>query len=182
VPLVARPPTLSRAEARRSFGLEPLEVVILLGFGGLGLESLPADRLAEWPRYTFLATEKDLDTRLPLPPNLRLLPVHQPNYNDLIAAADAVVGKPGFGMVSACLAQRVPFLYAEREDFAEYDVLVEAVERLGRGLLIPMAALLAGDLGPYLERLLAIDRPWATLRTDGDEVAARRLLAVLDGT
>ena len=90
-----------------------------------------------------------------------------------------MVSKPGFGIVASCLAQRVPLLYTDRGDFAEYAVLVEAVQQYGRGHFIPQADLLAGQLGPSLDELLADGRPWPPLRTDGAEVVARRLLAML---
>lgn len=180
VPLIVRPPSGPRPVVRERLGLRPDERVVLLGFGGLGLRTLPLNSLAGQAEYTFLATEKELPPGEPLPPNVRVVPVGPENYNDLIAASDAVVSKPGYGMVASCLALQVPLLCTDRGGFSEDDILLAAVQALGRGAHIPPAELLAGRLRPYLEQVLASERPWQPLRTDGAEVIAARLLALLE--
>jgi hypothetical protein len=179
VPLVSRPTSAPRKLLRARFGIDQDQRVVLLSFGGLGLGGFDPQPLAEHRDYLFLATEKEVGSG-ELPPNLRLLAAQQENYSDLIAACDAVVTKPGFGIVANCLALRVPLLYTDRGDFAEYPVLVEAVQRLGRGRYLPQADLRAARLGRHLAELLRQDQPWADLRTDGAEVIAGRLLEEAD--
>ena len=181
VPTVLRPPSAARPLVRERLGLRAAQQVVLLGFGGLGLSGLPLEALAELREYTFLATEKEVRAGGPLPSNLRLLPVRQDNYNDFIAASDAVISKPGYGMVTSCLGLRVPLLCTDRGGFPEDDVLFAAIRRHGHGLHIPPAELLAGRLGPYLGRLLGSPGRWRPIRADGAEVIAARLLAWLDG-
>ena len=89
-----------------------------------------------------------------------------------------VVSKPGFGIVAACLAERVPLLYTERGDFPEYPVLVDGIQRWGLGRFISRAELLSGNLGPPLDALLSLSGPWPPLRTDGAEVIAERLASL----
>ena len=180
VPMIVRPPSVPGAIAREQLGLHADDRVVMLGFGGLGLNGLPVDRLAGLREYTFLATEKEIQAGVALPPNVRLLPIVPLNYNDFIAASDAVVSKPGYGMVTTCLALRVPLLCTDRGGFPEDDVLLAAIEQLGHGAHIPPAELLAGNLEPYLAQLLDLKRPWQPLRTDGADVVAQRLLTVLD--
>jgi hypothetical protein len=181
VPLVSRPPSAKRAILRDRLGLGPTDRVVLLSFGGLGLSGLRPEPFAELHGYTFLATRRELAPSSALPPNLRLLPTVQENYNDLVAAADLVVSKPGFGIVASCLANRVPLLYTDRGSFAEYPILRDGLHASGRGYHIPAAELLAGRLGPYLAAIERISSPWPPLRTDGADVIATRLLALLDG-
>jgi hypothetical protein len=148
VPLVSRRPSAARRALRARLGLQPDDLAVLLSFGGLGLAGLDAQHLAALGRFTFIATEKEVMPGSALPANLRLVPAHQQNYTDLLAACDAVVSKPGFGIVASCLAECVPLLYTDRGDFPEYAVLVEAIHRYGHGRHIPQSDLLAGNLGP----------------------------------
>lgn len=193
VPLIARRGSPDRIETRRRLGL-PLDApLVLLSFGGFRFDGLDADRLATLP-YAFIATELGAGAELARgfgaeagpaagtsvralrSRNLFLLPEHGYSYVDLLAACDSVVTKLGYGIVSDCLANRVPLLYVPRGQFREEPVLAEAVERLGRAVLLSRDALLRWDLGPSLEHLLSLDRPWADLPLDGADVAARELL------
>lgn len=180
VPLVSRPASAPRATLRARLGARPTERLVLLSFGGLGLSGLDPGRLGELSRYTFLATAKEIRADLPRPANVRLVSAGQDNYTDLLAACDAVVSKPGFGIVANCLAERVPMLYTDRGNFAEYVVLVEALHRHGPARFISHADLLAADLGPHLDALLGSDQPWTPLPTDGAAVVARRLLELCE--
>ncbi len=175
VPLVARMADRDRADCRARFDLPPRATVVLLSFGGIGLERFPYGRLRALPDYYFVAT----DPSAPRLPNLRVLSPQQRAYHLLVRAADVVVTKPGYGIVADCLAAQTRVLYSDRGAFPEYPVLAAGLEACGPALHLPRAALLAGDLGPSLAALLALDRPWRVPRLDGAAVAARRLLAML---
>jgi glycosyl transferase family 1 len=176
VPLISRAPSALRAVLRARLGLSPAERVVLLSFGGLGLDGLQPELLAALPEYTFLATEREVAPGERRPANLRLLPMVQRNYDDIVAACDVVVSKPGFGIVASCLASRVPLLYTDRGNFAEFPILVAGLQAAGRAAYIRSAELLAGRLGPPLQALLALETPWSPPRLDGAEVIATRLL------
>ena len=174
VPLIARRGAADRAATRRALGLPREGPLVLLSFGGFSYAGLAPERLGELDGYAFVATSHEYgSTRTP---NLFVLPRVELSYIDLLAACDAVVTKPGYGIVADCLANRVPVLYTPRGNFREEEPLVEGLERLGRAILLPRDALERGELGPYLDRLLSLDRPWAEVRLDGAAVAARHLL------
>lgn len=178
IPLVARRARRPAERVRAAFGLaDERRPLVLLSFGGLGLGGLEPELLARLDGYHFLVRETDLPATPP-PPNVTLLSRAEPNYADLVGAVDVVVSKPGYGIVADCLAQRTPIVYTDRGDFPEYPILVEGLERDGRAVYLPQDELRAGRLGPYLERALALDKPWPEPRLDGAEVAARRLLEV----
>ena len=88
--------------------------------------------------------------------------------------ATSVVTKPGYGIVADCLANRVAVLFTDRGPFREYDVLAEALPRLGRARYVPRADVLAGQLGPHLDALArASTRSW-TSTLDGRRRRRRR--------
>lgn len=171
LPLVARRAGRARETVRRILGLNGPRPVILLSFGGFDLGGIDLAGVGRLPGYLFLTTQPVADP----PENLRRIPLGGLPYQELVAQADAVITKPGYGIVSDCLANQVPVLYTSRGAFAEYPRLVEGLERFGVCRFIPNAELLAGNWGPYLDALARQPRHWTPLRMDGAEVAAEIL-------
>jgi hypothetical protein len=156
VPPIARRATRARDAVRRELRLPADANVVLLSFGGFHASGLNLDALAEWRDYLFLVTADE-----PRAANVVQLPAQQPDYASLLAACDAVVTKPGYGIVADCLANQVPVVYTDRGPFREYDVLARALESLGRAHYAPQADVLAGRLGPHLDALREVRTPWA---------------------
>ena len=97
-------------------------------------------------------------------------------YEDLVGAADVVITKPGYGIISECVANDTAVLYTSRGRFAEYDVLVREMPRYLRCRYLDQEDLFAGRWRAALEALLASPAPPEHPRTDGAEVTARMLL------
>jgi hypothetical protein len=175
VPLVARHARRPRSQVRHQLGLPSAACVVLLSFGAFDAH-LDIDALHAWRDYVFLMTPPLASPRRRVPTNVVQL-LHQPSdYVSLLAACDAVVTKPGYGIVSDCLANRVPILFTDRGDFREYDVLADELPRLGHARYVPRQEVLAGQLGPHLDALRAEPGNWAPLAIHGAQVVADRLL------
>ncbi len=177
LPLVARRAQREPAAVRAALGIAPGQRIALISFGGFGLSGFdfaPLGRLSGW---TFLS-EAGLSARLD---NLRVVPAGAISYPDLVAAADVVVTKPGYGIVSEAIVNDAAVLYTSRGDFREQALLVEGLRRYGRAREISNARLLAGDWGEDLTALLAGPRAPDTLVAGGDIVAAGRLAALAHG-
>jgi L-arabinokinase len=157
VPPIARRATRRPQEVRHELGLPADRQVVLLSFGGFHASGLDLDALAEWRQYLFLVTGPTASRAA----NVRQLPGQQVEYASLLAACDAVVTKPGYGIVADCLANQVPVVYTDRGPFREYEVLARALESLGQARYAPQADVLAGRLGPHLDALRAVTTPWA---------------------
>jgi len=99
-------------------------------------------------------------------------------YEDLVAAVDVVVSKPGYGIVSECVANGTPLLYTSRGRFAEYEVMVAQMPGLLRCRHITQDDLLAGRWRAGVDSLLAQDDLPDRQRVDGAAVAARAILAM----
>ena len=93
-------------------------------------------------------------------------------YQDLVAAADVVVSKPGYGIVSECVANGTALLYTSRGRFIEYDLFVEEMPRVLRCRYLPQEDLLAGRWDDAIDALLAQPPAPAQPAIDGAEVAA----------
>ena len=66
-------------------------------------------------------------------------------YEDLVGAADAVVTKPGYGIVSEAIANDTAMLYTARGHFPEYDVIVRELPQYVRSAFIDNNDLFAGS-------------------------------------
>jgi len=128
VPLVARRPRVVKAEARRRLGLDPRPAV-LVSFGGIGLSGFRPSVLAPLRDFQFLVPEEGED----LPPNVQViggprLSALGLGYEDVVGAADVVVTKPGYGIVTDAISARTRLIYTDRGDFPEYPILVEGMK------------------------------------------------------
>ena len=92
-------------------------------------------------------------------------------YEDLVGAAEAVVTKPGYGIISECIANDAAMLYTSRGHFPEYDVLVEEMPKYLRSAFISHDDLFAGKWESHLDKLLAQPK---TEEEAGDQRRRRR--------
>jgi hypothetical protein len=91
------------------------------------------------------------------------------------------VTKPGYGIVADAIAHQVRVLYTDRGEFAEYSHLVRALDECATAAFVPQDELLSGNLGPYLTRLLTKKASWPATPLDGAEVAAAKILELING-
>ena len=98
---------------------------------------------------------------------------------DLIAASDVVLGKPGYGLASECVAHRVPFAMIERPNFRETPVLVADMARMGRCSSISIEQFFSGDWEEVLERAIGSETAWVELDSNPAKTIARRVMQIL---
>jgi hypothetical protein len=182
VPFVARHARHDVAETRTTLALPADRPVALSSFGGYGLEGLSLDRLDCLGTWTVVLT----GARAPkdLPPNVLFIEdarIYERGlrYEDLVRAVDVVVTKPGYGIVSECIANETAIAYTTRGRFREYDVLVAGIRRYLRSAFIDQMDLRAGRWRTTLEAAVAAHRPAERPRTDGAEVVADMIAARL---
>jgi L-arabinokinase len=171
---IARKSRLEKQAARKQFDLPRAATVVLLSFGGLGLQRLPRERLKRMRDFSFVVTadEKRVDG------NIFILPDAQHHYEDLLRAVDVIVTKPGYGIVADAVSHRVPVLYTDRGEFPEYPHLVRALNDCATAEFIPQSELFAANLAPHLARLLEKEPHWPLVQLNGAQVAAEKLLAL----
>jgi L-arabinokinase len=92
-----------------------------------------------------------------------------------VGAADVVVSKPGYGIVSDAIAAGIPLVYTERGDFPEYQVLVRELPAVLACVHVGNEALLAGRLAEPIRRALALPRPPQPDLGGADRAAAHLL-------
>jgi hypothetical protein len=166
VPLVARRSARDRADIRRALGCRSDRPIVLLSFGAYGVD-LPVEDVSRSNRLTLISAARE--------------PPSGFRYPDLVAASDAVISKPGYGIVSECVANGVALLYTSRGRFAEYDVFVAEMPQLLRCRYISQDDLLAGRWPDAVDALLAQPPPPGQPRVDGANVVATAILDLVTG-
>jgi len=174
VPLVARTARQARGATRAALGIPDGVHLALVSFGGFGLEALDLTPLGGLGDWVFLA-EGTLPANLP---NLRPLVNGAYAYPDLVAAADVVITKPGYGIVSEAIANQSAVLYTSRGRFPEQELLVAGLRRYTRCREISNDDLRRGAWGEALAALLAQPLPQERLPCDGAALVAERLVAL----
>jgi hypothetical protein len=167
IPLLARHARVPRGAARRRLGWAEGETVVLLSFGGIGVE-LDRAPLAAAPFRLVFSDD--------VAPGLG---AHGLGYEDLVAAADVVVSKPGYGIVSDLAAARGRLVYTERGDFPEYPIMVREMPRYLPAVHLSNADLVQGRLAGAVRDVLALPLPPAP-DSSGAAVAAQHILERLE--
>jgi L-arabinokinase len=161
VPFIARRSTRDPVDTRRLLGIAGDRPVVLPSFGGDGA-ALPLEALRQSQRFTLIEPVRE--------PPAGLL------YQDLVAAADVVVSKPGYGIVSECVANSTALLYTSRGRFIEYDLFVGEMPRILRCRYLSQEDLLAGRWADAIEALVAQPAAPTTPAVNGAAVAADRIV------
>ena len=184
VPFVSRHARTSGAETKRILGLPDDQPLALVSFGGFGLRDLPLERLDCFPGWGIVLTAAAGPPAVPAGVHV----VSEGDmydaglrYEDLVRAVDVVVTKPGYGIVSDCVANDTAVVYTSRGRFLEYDVMVREMPRVLRCRYLEMERFTQGCWKAALEDALQMDCPSARARTDGAQVVARRILDHLGG-
>jgi L-arabinokinase len=102
-------------------------------------------------------------------------------YADLVAASDVVVSKPGYGIVSECVANGTALAYTSRGRFREYDVMLAEMPGVLRCRFLPQGDLMEGRWEATVNALLEQPAPPTRAATNGADVAARDILGVASG-
>ncbi len=175
IPLLAKPGRVRRAELAQLTGADPRKRWVLLSFTNLAWDEQALKAVAALDEYEFF-TVKPLEW--PGRRNIRAVDRETVGFSDVLASCDVAVSKPGYGILSDCVANAKPLVYAEREDFVEYAVLERELKRFLANVHIPAADLYAGRLGPALAAVPAVPAPPETLPGGGAEQAAAILIGM----
>ena len=175
IPLVARPGTPCRDKLARLTDSDPEKKWVMLSFTTLDLSD---EALA------FIERIEDCEFLTVLPLEWRRRNIHavareQASFSDVLASVDVVISKPGFGILSDCVVNNKPLIYAERTNFREYPVLEASIRKYLKHVHISTEDLYRGDLADSLRAVETATEPAENLPIGGDEIAALEFVHIM---
>ncbi len=172
VGLLSVPGTNQRAAIAKRTGADSAKKWILIAFSKLEWEKDAPAKIAALRDYEFIT----------------LFPFHRKQSNihhithdiiafdDLVASVDGVLSKPGYGIVSDCIANSTPLAHVERTDFLEYAVLVQNIKRYLKNTRLTMEELYSGNIRTAIDSLWDQPEPPDTMPCGGARQAIKHIL------
>ena len=172
---IAEPAPSARGQLTEFLKLAPGERTVLIGFGGIPLDSLPFDRLESLTGYRLL-----FDGSVP-PASKRLASITSLpfSFKTLMASVDILTTKPGYGTMIEAVALRTPLVYIRRYNFADEQSLVDYLHQYGRGVELSMSDFSQGQWLSALNKVLDLPPTVAPPPLTGASQAATELTTFL---
>ncbi len=166
-------PDEPRSDALRTvLGASDSDCVVLVGFGGIQLETLPFDQLDSMAPFRFIVGG-------PVPPGLTRVVSTEGlpfSFKTVLASVELIMTKPGYGTIVEAVALHKPVVYVRRYNFADEQSLVDYLHRYGRGAELAADDFLAGRWKTTLSKAWASASPaYAPPPLSGAAEAARLL-------
>jgi hypothetical protein len=174
IPLVASRGACNRGRIVEITGSDPDKKWILLSFTSLNLNREALDEIERIDGYEFFTMHPLVWKRK----NIHCLRRDEISFSDLTASVDAVISKPGFGILSDCVVHEKPLIYAERRDFAEYDILESAIRKYLKHIRVPLSVLYSGRLRESIDGIWSRPAAPESLPAGGAEIAARKIASL----
>ena len=180
IPLIGRKSELQPEEIRRRLNIPGNKKVVLFSFGGFGLnrvEELKPDIDSD----TIVVTSR-IDTAAEGWTHYtdEELTANGLSYRDLVNMSDAVLTKPGYGIVSECVANNTGMLYVPRKLFPEYKVFERGMANYIPAVKIPLDDFYAGKWNDYLLKIYEWKQELELLPVNGAEIAAEIILKEME--
>ncbi|MDF0667898.1 MAG: hypothetical protein P0119_17790 [Nitrospira sp.] len=172
---IAEPAPPARKQLAGLLSLEPGERTVLVGFGGIPLESLPFRKLESLSGYRFL-----FDGSVPSE-SRRFISTKSllPSFKTVMASVDVIMTKPGYGTLAEAVALQTPMIYVRRYNFADEQPLVDYLHRYGRGVELSMSDFTQGRWPAALKEVLDLPPTTAPPPATGASEAAALLAKLL---
>lgn len=176
LPLMADPGTSCRSKIAKATNANPNKPWVLLSFTSLNLDEQARQKISTLTTHEFFTVEP-----LEWPnTNIHCLKRSLACFADILASCDIIITKPGFGIVSECIANDKPIIYSDRKNFLEYPILVEAIKTYCQHGFISNTDLYAGNLNQALSEIKNAPPPTKEIERNGAHIAAEQILIRLD--
>lgn len=173
IPLVVRKSQKEKATIRQALGLPKDRKIGLIGYSQVELPQRAIKKIEPLSKEYLFLLRPPLNWKASV---FRRVVDEGVSFVDLVCAADFVIAKPGYGMVSDCLSHGTPIIFSDRGIFPEYPILVEGIRSHLSCSYMPKEDLFSGNWAPYLEELGKQPRLVPKIKTNGAQVAAKRII------
>ena len=164
--------TSNTPEVRAMTGTGEHERLVVIGFGGIPLTSLPWQQIEHFEGYRFVIPG-------PVPPRTRRIVTADGlpfSFRTIMAAADVLMTKPGYASIVEAVARGTPVIYVRRYNFADESTLVEYLHRYGRGVELSLEHFSQGAWRDALAQSATLPLPPASPPAPTGHTEAARIL------
>jgi hypothetical protein len=165
-------PRYSESQLREKFNLTTdKEKIVLLTFGGLGIESIPYEnlsRFSDWQFITFANNAPDL-------PNLLKITDKNDRPVDFMPLCGRVMSKPGFSTFAESIRLDIPLISLTREGFAEAEILLQGLKDYGYHNIINYQEFFEGNWD-FLNQELFPPQTNNKIAKNGTEIIAKEIV------
>lgn len=148
---ITEPSLSQKAAVRARLTVAESDRLVLVGFGGIPLPSLPWAQMNAMKGVRFVF-DGPVPASFPRVLSLKHLPY---SFKTMLASCDAVMTKPGYGTVVESVALGLPVVYVRRYTFAEEQPLVDFLDAFGRSCELQFAEFMAGRWEDSLDAAFA---------------------------
>jgi len=177
IPFIARKSKLSSEEVREKLFLPLEKKFILLSLGGYEMARIDFSSVAE-EFSDFLMVS--FNSKVPLKSSRFILIDNMGEllHEEVLSAADFVVCKPGYGIVSEIIANKTPALYVSRRDYIENEVLVKGLADYTVAEEVGQEDFLAGRWRKSFKRLCFKGDFWPEADCSGTRAAVSEIFNI----
>ncbi|WP_447976976.1 hypothetical protein [Candidatus Nitrospira bockiana] len=146
---------VDKAGLHRAVGATSGERIVVVGFGGIELTTLPWPALDAMKGYRFVVPGR-------VPGSLTRVHSADPlpfAFRTIMASADVLMTKPGYATVIEAVAAAVPTVYVRRYNFVDEDALVDYLHAYGRAVELSSQHFAAGRWAASIEAALLAAPP-----------------------
>ncbi len=158
---------------RKAIGAAPTDRIVVVGFGGIALNTLPFEQLEQLAGYRFIISGTVPDwCRQSVSASALAMP-----FGALLASTDLLVTKPGYSTIVEAVALGKPVVYVRRYNFADEQSLVDYLHRYGRAVELSTRDFAEGQWEPALTTALTAPAPQIQAPAPHGAVEAAHLLS-----
>jgi hypothetical protein len=177
IALIARKSSATRHELRQRLGYAEDDRLALVMFGGSALPPFRVEALAGMSDWRFIMPSPPSGE---MPANVQAMPEGW-GMPDLIRAADVIVCKPGYGIISEAWRAQRPLVYVPRPAFPEYPYLSHWLVANAPSCELAREAFADSDWAGALEEAIGSDRSYPPCVAGGEIEAAAIIGRALAG-
>lgn len=143
---------------RQAVGASPDERIVVIGFGGIPLTSLPWHKVEAMTGYRFIVPG------LVPPHTQRIVPSETLpfSFQTIMSSCDMLLTKPGYGTIVEAVESGTRVVYVRRYNFVDEDSLVTYLHKYGRGLELSVEDFLNGRWETTMDAAMVIPAPEAS--------------------
>ncbi len=170
VPLVARKAQMHPKSVRDKLNLPLDKKCILLALRDRDLEVVDWKQAATIDTYLFVSTSQKQRGK-----NIHSIREGIAPFEEVLNACDAILSKPGYGIVSDSIGNQKPILFIPRQDFAEDAILRRNLKRYAVCEEMSLQQYKKGDWLTKLDKLFTTSQKWPAIDTNGAKQVADKI-------